>query len=312
MKIDELGDRYFPTAMVNVTNRCTLRCRHCFVYREGNPNEPPKRLADEMDTRTMLDTLARLRDKHQIRTMVWMGGEPLLRKDVLREGVKLFEENTIVTNGTIDLIDLGGIVYVVSLDGPERVNDSVRGKGSFKRVMRTLGRVPERFEPTIQVQCVVSRENENSLEELLEMIIDTCVDGLVYSFYIPRRNDTSTLAWRSLEEREPAVRRAMELRKRYPKFVWNSPESLELMLPANSKAVTDNCLPKQYLLPLYLDGKEFDVPFCCAGNDADCDLCGMWGVFHFAAKMQTKARSRYIPESFPAASGADTRGARIL
>jgi MoaA/NifB/PqqE/SkfB family radical SAM enzyme len=303
MKIDELGDRFFPAAMVNVTNRCTLRCRHCFVYRDGNPNKRPKRLPDEMDTGAMLETLGKLRDRHRIHTMVWMGGEPLLRKDVLTEGVKLFAENTIVTNGTIELIDLGRCVYVVSLDGPETLNDRVRGKGCFARVMRTLGRLPDRFEPTIQVQCVVSRENENHLEELLRAIIDTRVDGLVYTFYIPRRHDTTSLGWRSLEEREPAVRRVMELRARYPEFVWNSVESLELMLPANSKAVTDNCLLKKFLLPLYLDGREFEVPFCCAGNDVDCDLCGMWGVFHFAAKMKAGEPSRYFPQPFPVSPG---------
>jgi MoaA/NifB/PqqE/SkfB family radical SAM enzyme len=297
MKIDELGDRYYPSAMVNVTNRCTLKCRHCFIYRDGNPSEHPGRIADEMDKETMLKTLEMLRDRHQINTMVWMGGEPLLRKDVIREGVKLFNRNTIVTNGTIDLIDLGNVIYVVSLDGPEEINDQVRGRGCFKRVMRTLGRVPQEFEPTVQIQCVANKENENHLEELLNDVIDTRADGLVYSFYVPRKNDTTSLAWKSLEEREPVVRRVMELKKRYPKFVWNTIASLELMLPENSKEITDNCLPKQFLLPLYLNGKEFEVPFCCTGNDVDCDLCGMWGVFHMAAKMQTREDSRYIPGS---------------
>jgi len=298
VKIDELGDRTFPVAMVNVTNRCTLRCRHCFVYREGNPNEPPRGSAEEMDTQTMLRTLEMLRDRHRIHAMVWMGDEPLLRKDVLAGGVKLFPENTIVTSGTLDLLDLGPCVYVVSLDGPEAVNDPVRGKGSFKRVMRTIERLPESFEPTVQVQCVVTRENENHLEELLETLLPSRANGLVYTFYIPKRIDTSSLAWSSLEEREPAVRRVMELKTRHPDFVWNSTESLELMLPRNAMQVTNNCLPKELLLPLYLDGKEFDVPFCCAGNDVNCDLCGMWGVFHFAAKMKTGEASRYFPRSF--------------
>lgn len=298
MKIDELGDRFFPVAMVNVTNRCTLKCRHCFVYREGNPNERPGHPEEEMDTQTMLQTLRKLRDRHRIHAMVWMGGEPLLRKDVLTEGVKSFAENTIVTSGTLDLPDLGSCVYVVSLDGPEEVNDPVRGKGSFRRVMRTLERIPEPFEPTVQVQCVVNRENEAHLQELLEILLETRAQGLSYSFYIPQSQDTSPLGWHSLEEREPAVRRVMELKNRHPDFVWNSMEMLELMLPAHSKKVTDNCLPKEFLLPLYLNGKEFDVPFCCAGNDVNCDLCGMWGVFHFAAKMKTGKLSRYFPESF--------------
>ncbi|RJP67323.1 MAG: radical SAM protein [Candidatus Abyssobacteria bacterium SURF_17] len=300
MKIEELGDRFFPVAMVNVTNRCTLKCRHCFVYRDGNPNERPQRASDEMDTQMMLATLARLRDRHQIHTMVWMGGEPLLRKDVLREGVKLFPENTIVTNGTIDLIDLGPCVYVVSLDGPEEINDRTRGKGSFKRVMRTLSRIPQGFTPTVQVQCVVTRENEHCVEEFLETVLPTKAKGLTYTFYVPRQHDTSPMAWHSLEEREPAVRRVMDLKTRHRDFVWNSMESLELMLPANSKAVTDNCLPKKFLLPLYLNGKEFEIPFCCAGNDVNCDLCGMWGVFHFAAKMKTHKPSRYFPPMFAA------------
>jgi MoaA/NifB/PqqE/SkfB family radical SAM enzyme len=302
MKIDELGDRYFPSAMVNVTNRCTLKCRHCFIYRDGNPNEHPGRIADEMDTETMIETLEMLRDRHQINAMVWMGGEPLLRKDVLREGVKLFNKNTIVTNGSIDLIDLGNVIYVVSLDGPEEINDQVRGKGCFKRVMRTLGRVPLEFEPTIQIQCVANKENENHLEEMVHAVIDTRADGLVYSFYVPRKNDTTTLAWKSIEEREPTVRRVMELKKKYPQFIWNTIASLELMLPENSKEITDTCLPKQYLLPLYLNGKEFEIPFCCCGNDADCDMCGMWGVFHMAAKMHTRKDSRYIPDSLYSAS----------
>ncbi|MBI4831474.1 MAG: radical SAM protein [Candidatus Lindowbacteria bacterium] len=297
MKIDELGDRFFPVAMVNVTNRCTLKCRHCFVYRDGNPSLRPKSAADEMDTPTMLRTLEKLRDRHQIHSMVWMGGEPLLRKDVLAEGVKLFPTNTIVTNGTIDLLDLRDCVYVVSVDGPEAINDRVRGEGSFKRILKTLDRLPADFAPTVQAQCAVTRENEKHLVELLETLIGK-VEGMTFTFYIPRRNDTTTLGWRSLEEREPAIRHVMDLKSQFPDFVWNSLESLELMLPANSKQVTDNCLPKKYLLPLYLNGKEFEVPFCCAGNDVDCDLCGMWGVFHFAAKMKTGSASRHFPGLF--------------
>ena len=49
---------------------------------------------------------------------------------------------------------------------------------------------------------------------------------------------------------------------------------------------------------MIINGKEFEVPFCCAGNDADCDMCGMWGVFHSAAKVRAGEESRYTPASF--------------
>jgi hypothetical protein len=58
------------------------------------------------------------------------------------------------------------------------------------------------------------------------------------------------------------------------------------MLSENAKSVTGNCPSKKHMLPLYLEGKEFVMPYCCYGNDVDCDLCGAWVVFHIAAKLQ--------------------------
>ncbi len=32
-------DGRYPIAVVNVTNHCNLSCEHCFIFRDGNPNE---------------------------------------------------------------------------------------------------------------------------------------------------------------------------------------------------------------------------------------------------------------------------------
>jgi len=78
----------------------------------------------------------------------------------------------------------------------------------------------------------------------------------------------------------------MKLKKKYSDFVWNKRRSLELMLSENAKTVTDKCPSKSLFLPLYLEGNEFVTPYCCYGNDVDCDLCGAWVVFHLAAKLE--------------------------
>ena len=44
---------FYPIALVNITNRCNLRCKHCFVFRSDNPNDS----SEELDTRKMLQTL---------------------------------------------------------------------------------------------------------------------------------------------------------------------------------------------------------------------------------------------------------------
>lgn len=282
MTQNEIGYRQYPAAMVNITNRCTLRCKHCFIYRDGNPNDPD----NEMDTATMIRKLSELQGRHGIETMLWMGGEPLLRPDVLREGAELFEKNTVTTNGTIDLIALPRSTYVVSLDGPPELNDTIRGKGAFTKVMKTLSRVPEDFEPTVMCQCVVTKTNEDSLEELVERLRPTRAEGMTFSFYVPPQNDNSELTWGSLKRRDEAVYEVFRLKEKYPGFIWNNLRSLQLTLSENAKQVTDNCPSKKYVLPLYLEGDQFVTPFCCYGNDVDCDLCGAWVVFYIASKLE--------------------------
>lgn len=276
------SSRQYPGAMVNITNRCTLRCKHCFVYREGNPNEG----SAEMDTPAMINKLSELQKLHGIQVMLWMGGEPLLRPDVLREGAKLFTRNTVTTNGTLDPIELPNCTYVISIDGPPELNDAIRGKGTFKKVMDTLSRIPEKFGSTVICQCVVTRRNEDSLEELIQLLRPTRAKGMTFSFYVPPKVDTSDLTWGSLNRRDKAVQTAMKLKEKYSDFIWSNRRSLELMLSKNAKAVTDNCPSKRLILPLYLQGSEFVNPFCCYGNDVDCDLCGAWVVFWLAAKLE--------------------------
>ena len=275
----------YPVAMVNITNRCTLRCKHCFIYRDGNPNDARA----EMETPVMLEKLAELQKRHGIQHMLWMGGEPLLRPDVLRDGIKLFPNNIITTNGTIEPIDLPNCIYVVSVDGPPGLNDAVRGNGTFKKVMKTLSKIPDKFSSTVMCQCVVTKQNEDSLEALVKLLRPTRAEGMTFSFYVPTSNDISDLTWGSLERRDRAVRMVMRLKKKYSDFIWNNSRTLELTLSENAKSVTDNCPSKSLVLPLYLEGSEFVTPFCCYGNDVDCDLCGAWVVFYLASRLEEDA-----------------------
>ena len=292
MTFNKDTNSWYPSAMVNITNKCNLKCKHCFVSRKDNPNNRQ----NEMSTPLMLSTLSKVQKEYGIDTMLWMGGEPLLRPDVLKEGVKLFRHNHITTNGTLDLIELPGCIYVVSLDGSPQYNDAIRGKGVFERVLTTISKVPATFSSTVMCQCVVTKQNENLLEELLELLLPTRFEGMTFSFYVPPANDTSNLTWGNNRHRDRAVREVMRLKKKHPSFIWNGARSLELMLSENCKAVTDNCPAKAYVLPLYLEGDLFVNPFCCYGNDVDCDLCGAWVVFYIADLLE-KANKRVIPST---------------
>jgi hypothetical protein len=124
------------------------------------------------------------------------------------------------------------------------------------------------------------------MEELVDILRETRAEGMTFSFYTPPSRDESDLTWGTLARRDKAVREAMRLKEKHPDFVWNNRRSLELTLSENAKAVTDDCPSKKLVLPLYVEAGEFVTPFCCYGNDVDCDLCGGWVVFYLAAKME--------------------------
>lgn len=278
-------DGRYPVVVVNVTNHCNLACQHCFIFRDGNPNQAPRSIRHEMAPEWMLETLCGLRERHGITAALWMGGEPLLKPDLLEKGIKLFRHNTITTNGTIALRDFGPeVLYVVSLDGPEDLNDAIRGDGSYRRVMRNLLRIPLGFSTPVQVQCVITRRNQHRLEELVEAVQETQANWMTFSFYVPRASDTSPDAWETVEERVWAVREVQRLKAKYEGFVRNSTLTLELMLPPSARRVTDACPAHELILPLYLQDDHFTTPFCCYGNDVDCDRCGAWVVFYLASR----------------------------
>ncbi len=285
-------DARYPAAMVNVTNRCNLSCEHCFVFRDGNPNEEPASVREEMPDEAILETLTALRDRHGIVSMLWMGGEPLLRHRLLAEGVRLFPKSTVTTNGTVPLVDFGSdVLYVVSLDGPEDLNDAIRGEGTYRRVLRNLERLPAGFSTPVQVQCVVTRRNEHRLEELVQALVGTRVGWMTFSFYVPRATDPGVDAWADNVERARAVREVMRLKAKYGAFIRNSARSLALMLPPHCDQVTAACPSQDNVLPLWMGPDGFVTPFCCYGNDVDCARCGAWVVFSLAAKLGVGAGS---------------------
>ena len=278
----DFGDREFLTALVNVTNSCNLSCKHCFVFRDENPNQPK----DKMDDATMLEQLRLLRDKHNIKSMLFMGGEPLIRKELVLEAVKIFQRPAIVTNGTYGIPSIPGCLVTVSLDGPEHLNDSIRGEGVFRKVREAVfDREPDDG-TIVMLQMAVTRENAPGIEEFVEDVKDWPVSGIAFTFYVPTRNDVSGLAWLDLHDRDEAVKRVMAVKRKYPDRVKTNIGALELMLSNEAINYTgengDLCLMMD-TLPLYMgDGGNFERTFCCYGNDVDCSTCGAYSVFNSA------------------------------
>ncbi len=276
----DFGDGDYHSALVNVTNVCNLDCSHCFVFRADNPNSP----RDKMDDRTMLHQLEVLRDKHNIKAMLFMGGEPMIRKDLVMQAVKLFENPSIVTNGTYGIPSLPGGLVTVSLDGPEALNDDMRGPGVFQKVKEAIANRDRDDGTILMLQMTVTKLNDHSIAEFVEVVKDWPIDGVAFTFFIPIINDQTGLAWDSLEDRDQAIRNVIAVKQAYPDLVKAQVPALEMMFADVCQKHTGDlkgqCVNID-ILPLYL-GKNgaFERPECCYGNEADCARCGSYSLFN--------------------------------
>jgi radical SAM protein with 4Fe4S-binding SPASM domain len=131
-----------PVVVWNSTRSCNLRCVHCYSGSDSG------RAPDEMTTaeaEAFIDDLAAFGAP----VLLFSGGEPLLRKDVLpliRRATAAGLRAALSTNGTLindrtaaELKDAGLAYAGISLDGLRETHDAFRGApGTFDRVMGAL------------------------------------------------------------------------------------------------------------------------------------------------------------------------------
>jgi mycofactocin radical SAM maturase len=154
-----------------ITHRCNLKCVHCL---SGSSEESPGELGFQ-ECCGIVDELAKLK----IFEINFGGGEPLLKDYFLpllryihtRGIVTCISTNgTVLTDEAVALFSSNPLVNVqVSLDGatPE-VNDSIRGEGTFHRIIKGIERLAGKGFP-LSINTVVTSRNFRQLSQLKEL-----------------------------------------------------------------------------------------------------------------------------------------------
>lgn len=145
--------------VLSLTEQCNLRCTYC--YYKVSHEERELVMSDEVLESAIRLALGRTIElKQNFFNITFFGGEPLLRMDSIRKGVKftkaLVKENrknlpkdfrlqfAVNTNGTLINENIAAFLkrekfqVYISLDGPERFHNiarkQVNGKGSFRLI----------------------------------------------------------------------------------------------------------------------------------------------------------------------------------
>ena len=172
-----------------VAQKCNLGCTYCYAQ-QGEFGGPARNMPEQTAFQAV-DLLINQVPTGGNANLAFLGGEPLINRDVLRSatrrGAKLAAEKgvtlrfSITTNGTLltsddaEFFEEYGFAVTISLDGRREQHDLLRpykgGAGSFDKIV-------EQIEPLLQLQrrmqvsarVTVTPQNMNLLDVLNEFI----------------------------------------------------------------------------------------------------------------------------------------------
>ena len=178
-----------PVVVWNVGRRCNLRCAHC--YSHSRDREYADELSHDEGLR-LIDDLAGFGAP----VMLFSGGEPLMRPDILdligharSRGMRavLSTNGTLITPGLAEKLKEFGLSYVgVSLDGLEETNDRFRGvKGAFASALEGI-RNCRAAGIKVGLRFTMNRRNAQDIGGIFDLLLDediprVCFYHLVYS-----------------------------------------------------------------------------------------------------------------------------------
>ena len=157
-----------------ITNRCNMKCSHCFYWKELNKK-------DEMSLQQIEILVKSL--KNRLNLLMLGGGEPFLRDD-LTEICNLYikynkvKNINIVTNGflpkkiyeTVSKISGTNLTIQISLDGLEKQHDKIRNTpGSFKKVVETVDLL-KTLNVNIGILTVLSNKNYKDIKKISDFV----------------------------------------------------------------------------------------------------------------------------------------------
>ncbi|RLF61678.1 MAG: hypothetical protein DRN37_00455 [Thermoplasmata archaeon] len=280
----EIGMKGMPGAAlggIDVTYRCNLRCRHCYFLKQH--------YHEELSIEEWLEKFEKMKaEGFPFMICGWIGGEPLLRKELIEEGRKYFKSNVVFTNGTIELPYWPDVAFSVSVHGTAEYHERITGVGP--EVYQKIKRNVDRDDLDVVISFCVTRLNYKCIDAMLAEWSKTAVNGIAFEFYTPMKGENSEL-WLNWEERDRVIDHLVSLRKEYGDFIWITDRMYRLMKSDMAPGITAHCPFSKVGFSLDPMGRT-KIP-CQLGPEADCSRCGC--ILPFFSVLLTNRRL-LIPE----------------
>jgi len=213
------------------TSACNLKCIGCWAGQYDKH--------DSLSLET-LDRIIREGKQLGIYAYIYSGGEPLVRKEDLIALARKHSDCIFLsfTNGTLidrrlceQLVEVGNLIFAISIEGFEAENDLRRGSGTFARVSQNMELLKEYKIPFGYSTCYHSRNTEAvASDEYVDMMIEKGAMFGWYFTYMPLGKDADVSLLVTPKQRELMYRKVREWREKKPIFVidfWNDGEYVQ-------------------------------------------------------------------------------------
>jgi MoaA/NifB/PqqE/SkfB family radical SAM enzyme len=250
----------------DIINVCNLKCIHCYWWTTREPT------AGELTPEQWRTVIQNSFKKMKIANVTVVGGEPMLRKDV----VEVFSDEmknriSVVTNGMFPLMDINGF-YFVSIDGTEDIHNRIRGPNTYAKIKKNVKNFVD-VGGSVDINMTLNTLNYKTIIDVIHEW-DDIAGRISIQFHTPFVDDDPL--WLPFgEERNRTIDSILDYSSNENKhFVINSKEQFELM-----RGNWGYKCPNWMILPLDYRG-NIKIPCCMGSTNEDalqpqCDKCGI-------------------------------------
>jgi MoaA/NifB/PqqE/SkfB family radical SAM enzyme len=247
-------------AEFDLSDECNLRCIHCYHFRSKKVHNY-ERLPIEVWNQKFQEL-----HRRGVRRLLLIGGEPVLRLDVIQAASQIFPYIDICSNGTIRVPDFYKQKIFVSIDGDQQMHDYIRGEGVFSRILSNY-----KNDKRVVISMTITNENYTLIEHVVKLAIENRMIGVSCDVYTPApSNSENDIMFMTPEIRRLMIKELWYLKKKYPRYFLMSKKSIKWYEnPDHSKST---CYWRSAVI--HFNTQLLEKPAC---DYYDCGNCG-----HFA------------------------------
>ena len=223
INFEKSGEHIPVFLMASITSNCNLFCKGCFARANNYCGETKRKM---LSTKRWEEIFNEAKDLG-VAFIILLGGEPLMRKDVIEKASKVkdivfpvFTNGTMINEEYMNLFDINrNLVPMLSIEGDREETDDRRGEGTYNNLLNVMKNFKDKgilFGASITI-TTKNIDKVTSLDFVSNLYERGC-KAITFVEYVPVTEESKFLAPTD-EEREVLEKRQIKLREEFQDII---------------------------------------------------------------------------------------------